>query len=86
MLAMFCFSCGLLCKTRKGLENHLKSHPGCLDELGLSRDSNWAAMLGLSSVTTSSKAMNHHTFHVETDAKLAANRSVEVMWHDENDF
>ena len=81
---MFCFSCGSLCKTRKGLENHLKSRPGCLVELGLSSDSNWAVTLGLASVTTSSKSLNHHTFHVETDTKTAAKRPVDVMWHDEN--
>ena len=83
-MVVFCFSCGSRCKTRKGLENHLKSRPGCLDELGISRDSNWAATLGLSSATSSSKEINHHTFGVETDPKLAAKRPVDVMWPDEN--
>ena len=85
-MVVFCYSCGSRCKTRKGLENHLKSRPGCLDELGISRESNWAATLGLSSVTTSSEAINHHTFGVETDVKLAAKRPVDFMWHDENLF
>jgi hypothetical protein len=41
-------------------------------------------MLGLSSVTSSSKVINHHPFQVETDDKLAAKHPVEVMWHDKN--
>jgi len=85
-MVVFCFACGSRCKTWKGLENHLKSRPGCLDELEISRDSNWAATLGLSSVTSSSKAINHHTFGVETDPKLSAKRPVDVMWPDENVF
>ena len=85
-MPIFCYSCGSLCKTKKGLENHLKSRPGCLDALGIRRDTNWAATLGLSTVTTSSKEINHHTFPVETDAEAAAKRPVEVMWQDENDF
>jgi hypothetical protein len=43
-------------------------------------------MLMLTSVTTSSKAINHHLFRVKIDAKLAKKRLVEVMWHDENAF
>ena len=85
-MVVLCYSCGTPCKTRKGLENHLKSRPACPDELGISRSSNWAVNLGLSSVTTSSKVINHHLFPVEIDPKVAAKRSVEVMWQDENDF
>ena len=85
-MVVLCYSCGTPCKTRKGLENHLKSRPACLDELGISRSSNWAVNLGLSSVTTSSKVINHHLFPVEIDPKVAAKRSVEVMWQDESDF
>jgi hypothetical protein len=85
-MVLFCFSCGTLCKSRTGLINHLKSRPGCLDDLGIPRASNWAATLGLASVTTSAKAINHHTFHIDTDPQLAAKRPVEVMWHDENPF
>jgi hypothetical protein len=75
----FCFSCGTPCKIRKGLENHRESWPGCLDELDISWVSNWTATLRLPSVTTSSKAINHHLFCVKTDAKLATKYLVEVM-------
>ncbi len=84
IMVVLCYSCSIACKSHKGLENHLKSCPACLDELGISRSSNWGVKLGLSSVTTSSKAINHHLFPVEIDTKLAAKRPVEVMWHDEN--
>jgi Zn-finger protein len=57
-MVAFCFCFVAPCKTQKGLDNHLKSRPGCLNELGISRASNWAAILRLSSVTTSSKAIN----------------------------
>ena len=86
IMVVLCYSCGTPCKTRKGLENHLKSCPACLNELGISRSSNWAVQLGLSLVTTSSKVINHHLFRVEIDPKLAAKRPVEVMWQDKNTF
>ena len=86
IMVVLCYSCGTPCKTRKGLENHLKSCPACLNELGISRSSNRAVQLGLSSVTTSSKVINHHLFRVKIDPKLAAKRPVEVMWQDENTF
>jgi hypothetical protein len=54
-------------QNEEGLDNHLGSCPGCLDELGISCASNWAATLKLPSITTSSKAINHHLFN----AKLA---------------
>jgi hypothetical protein len=62
----------------EGLDNHLGSYPGCLDELGISCAPNWAATLKLPSVTTSSKAINHHLFCVKTKAELATNHLVEV--------
>ena len=86
IMVVLCYSCGTPCKTRKGLEDHLKSCPASHDELGISRSSNWAVNLGLSSVTTSSKVINHHLFPVMIDPKVAAKRPVEVMWQDENDF
>jgi hypothetical protein len=61
---------------QKGLDNHLQSCPGCPNP----------AMLRFLSVTTSSKAINHYLFRVKTDAKLATNHLVGVMWHDENAF
>jgi hypothetical protein len=70
----------------EGLDNHLGSYPGCLDELGISCAPNWAATLKLPSVTTSSKAINHHLFCVKTKAELATNHLVEVTWHDKNAF
>ncbi|WP_288992458.1 hypothetical protein [uncultured Marinobacter sp.] len=82
IMVLFCFACGAYCSNEKGLENHLKSRPGCLDEFGLSP----AATLGLSSAAASSEATNHHSFHFQTDAKLAAKRPVDFMWHDETTF
>jgi hypothetical protein len=71
---------------QKGLDNHLKSCPGCPGKLDISCASNWAATLRLLSVTTSFKAINHYLFRVKTDAKLATKHLVEVMWHDEDAF
>jgi hypothetical protein len=84
-MVLFCFSCSTPCKTRQGLTRHLKSRPACLDELGISRASNWGSTLGLPSVTTSSNAINKHNFPVEPDPKLVAKRPVEVMWQDKQD-
>ena len=81
-MVAFCFSCGTACKSHKGLENHVKSRPKCLHDLGIAR----AAYLGLSPSPSSSQPINHHSFQFETDPNLAAKRSVEVMWHDENAF
>ena len=78
-MVVFCFTCGTPCKTHKGLENHVKSRPKCLDDLGIAR----AASLGISSSVSSSQPMNHHSFGFETDPKLAAKRPVEVMWRDD---
>jgi hypothetical protein len=90
-MVAFCFSCSTPCKMRKGLKNHLESYPGCLDKLGISCVSNWAAtLLRLPSVTNhlfTTKAINHHLFPVKTtDAKLATKHLIEIMWHDENGF
>ncbi len=60
----------------------MKSRPKCLHDLGIAR----AGYLGLSPSTSSSQPINHHSFQFETDPNLAAKRSVEVMWHDENAF
>jgi hypothetical protein len=81
-MVAFCFSSGTPCKTQKGLENHVKFLPKCLHDLGISR----AASLGISPPLSSSQPINHHLFRFETDANLAAKRSVEVMLHDENAF
>ena len=81
-MVAFCFSCGTPCKTQKGLENHVKSCPKCLHDLGIAR----AASLGLSPPSSSSQSINHHLFRFETAANLAVKRSVEVMWHDEDAF
>ncbi len=81
-MVAFCFSCGTACKSHKGLENHVKSRPKCLHDLGIAR----AGYLGLSPSPSSSQPINHHSFQFETDPNLAAKRSVEVMWHDENAF
>jgi hypothetical protein len=78
----FCFSSGTPCKTQKGIENHVKSRPKCLHDLGIAR----AVSLGLSPLLSFSQPTNHHLFRFETDANLAANPSVEVMWHDEDAF
>jgi hypothetical protein len=85
-MAPFLFLVVLPLQNAEGLDNHLGSCPGCLDELGISGASNWAATLKLPSVTTSSKAIDHHLFCVKTNAKLATNHLVEVMWHDKNAF
>jgi hypothetical protein len=79
-MVSFCFSCGTPCKTQKGLENHVKSRPNCLDDLGIAR----AESLGLSPPFSSAQLINHHSFRFETDPNLASKRSVEVMWQDEN--
>jgi hypothetical protein len=65
---------------QKGLENHVKSCPKCLHDLGIAR----AESLGLSSSFPSAQLINHHSFRFETDPNLASKRSVEVMWQDEN--
>jgi hypothetical protein len=72
----FCF------KTQKGLENHVKCCPKWLHDLGIAR----AASLGLSPPLSSSQLINHYLFCFETEANLAAKRSVKVMWYDENAF
>ena len=79
-MVAFCFSSGTPCKTQKGLENHVKSCPKCLHDLGIAR----AASLGLPPPLSSSQPIDHHLFRFETDDNLAAKGSVEVMWHDEN--
>jgi hypothetical protein len=81
-MVVFCFSCGTPCKSQKGLKNHVKSCPKCLHDLGIAR----AVSIGLSPSSSSSQPINHHSFQFETDPNLAAKRSVEVMWHDENAF
>jgi hypothetical protein len=65
---------------QKGLENHVKSCPKCLHDLGIAR----AESLGLSPSLPSTQLINHHSFRFETDPNLASKRSVEVMWQDEN--
>jgi hypothetical protein len=79
-MVSFCFSCGTPCKTQKGLENHVKSRPKCLNDLGISR----AESLGLSPSFPLAQLINHHSFCFETDPNLASKRSVKVMWQDEN--
>jgi hypothetical protein len=79
-MVSFCFSCGTPCKTQKGLENHMKSRPKCLHDLGIAR----AESLGLSLSSPSTQLINHHSFCFETDPKFASKRSVEVKWQDEN--
>jgi hypothetical protein len=79
-MVSFCFSCGTPCKTQKGLENHVKSRPKCLHDLGISR----AESLGLSLSSPLTQLINHHSFGFKTDPNLASKRSVEVMWRDEN--
>jgi hypothetical protein len=73
-------SCGTPCKSQKGLENHVKSHPKCLHDLGIAR----AESLGLSLSSPLTQLINHHSFGFETNPNLASKRSVEVMWRDEN--
>jgi hypothetical protein len=80
-MVSFCFSCGTPCKTQKGLENHVKSRPKCLHDLGIVAR---AESLGLSPSFPSAQLINHHSFRFETDPNLASKRSVEVMWQDEN--
>ena len=69
---------------------HLKSRPGCLEELGISPSSNWAELLGLPTSSSSNSAslpINEHSFHVQPDLKVAAKRPVEYMWkEEESDF
>jgi hypothetical protein len=79
-MVSFCFSCGTPCKTQKGLENHVKSRPKCLHDLGIAR----AESLGLSPSFPLAKLINHHSFCFEIDPNLASKRSVEAMWQDEN--
>jgi hypothetical protein len=79
---LFVFLGVLLAKRKKGLENHVKSRPKCLHDLGIAH----AVSLGLSPPLSSSQSINHHSFRFETEANLAAKRSVEVMWHDGNVF
>jgi hypothetical protein len=78
-MVSFCFSCGTPCKTQKGLENHVKSRPKCLHDLGIARDES----LGLSPSFPLTQLINHHSFRFESDPNLASKRSVEVMWQDE---
>jgi hypothetical protein len=85
-MVLLCFSCSTACKSAKGLENHLKSRPGCLADLGISPSSNWSKTLGLAASNTSSKQVtNERTVPVELDPLRAAKRPVEVMWRDETD-
>jgi hypothetical protein len=85
-MVLLCFSCSTPCKSAKGLENHLKSRPGCLADLGILPSANWSKTLGLSTSNTSSNpAINEHTFPVEPDPIRAAKRPVPVMWGDKND-
>jgi hypothetical protein len=79
-MVSFCFSCGTPCKTQKGLDNHVKSRPKCLHELGIAR----AESLGLSPSFPSAQLINHDYFRFKTDPNLASKHSVEVMWQDEN--
>jgi hypothetical protein len=79
-MVSFCFSCGTPCKTQKGSENHVKSRPKCLHDLGIAR----AESLGLSPSSPLTQLINHHLFRFETNPNLASRRSVEVMWQDEN--
>jgi hypothetical protein len=79
-MVSFCFSCGTPCKTQNGLENHVKSCPKCLHDLGIAR----AESLGLSPSFPSAQLIIHHSFRFETNPNLASKGSVEVMWQDEN--
>jgi hypothetical protein len=56
-MVSFCFSCGTPCKTQKGLENHVKSLPKCLHDLGIA----CAESLGLSPSFPSAQPINHHS-------------------------
>ena len=79
-MVAFCFSCGTPCRTQKELENHVKSCPNYLHDLGNARP----ASLGFSPPASSTQLINYHSLRFETDANLAAKRSGEVMWHDED--
>jgi hypothetical protein len=79
-MVSFCFSCCTPCKTQKELENHVKSRPKCLHDLGIAR----AESLGISPSFPAAQLINHHSFRFETGPNLASKRSVEVMWQDEN--
>jgi hypothetical protein len=80
IIVSFCLSCGTPCKTQKGLENHVKSRPKCLHDLGIAR----AESLDLSPSFPLAQLINHHLFRFETGPNLASKGSVEVMWQDEN--
>jgi hypothetical protein len=80
IMVSFCFSWGTPCKTKKGLENHVKSGPKCFHDLGIAR----AESLGLSPSFPSAQLINHHSFRFETNPNLASKRSGGVMWQDEN--
>ena len=60
----------------------MKARPNYLHELGIAR----AASFGLPPSASSSQGITHHSFRFETDANLAAKRTVNIMWHDENAF
>jgi hypothetical protein len=75
IMVSFCFSCGTPCKTQKGLENHVKSRPKCLHDLGIAR----AESLGLSPSFPLAQLINRHSFRFKTNPNLASKRSVEVM-------
>jgi hypothetical protein len=79
-MVSFCFSCGTPCRTQKGLENHVKSRPKCLHDLGIAR----AESLGLSPSFRLAQLIKHHSFCFKTGPNLASKRSVEVMWQDGN--
>ena len=89
-MVLLCYSCSKKCKNERGLLTHLKSRPGCLEELGISPSSNWAELLGLPTSSSSNSAslpINEHSFHVQPDLKVAAKRPVEYMWkEEESDF
>jgi hypothetical protein len=78
----FFSSCGTPCKTQKGLENHVKSCPKGLHDLGIAR----AESLGLSPSSPSAQLIDHHSFRFETDPNLASKRSVEVIWRQDENF
>jgi hypothetical protein len=67
-------------KTQKGIENHVKSRPKCLRDLGIA----CAASLGLSPSSPLSQLINNYSFRFETNPNLASKRKVEVMWQDKN--
>jgi hypothetical protein len=86
-MVLLCYSCLKKCKNEMGLLQHLKSCPGCLEELGISPSLNWAELLGLptsSSSGTASLPINEHPIHVQPDLKLAAKCPVEYMWKEED--